>query len=259
MPAPFLLLALFLQQGGAAPSTSDPARAVIELQEAIRKNPDVESNYTDLGNILLRTQNFGEAALVLEAARSKFPESAQAALSAGVAYYGLRRFSDAVAAFLDAGKLDPDAEQPISFLSRMAETWGNLKSDVIDLFSSYAKRHPRSALANLALGRATADAAALQRAIKLNPKSADAHFELGVVLEAGKDFPAATKAFERAAQLAPKNPVPHYRLARLYARAGDSAKAEAERALHEKLAAEEKARLDARQAATKHLDLKVRP
>jgi tetratricopeptide (TPR) repeat protein len=258
MPTPLLLLAMFVQQGGAVAS-SDPARAVVELQEAIRKSPEVESNYTDLANVLLRTQNFSEAAIVLETTRSKFPKSAQAALSAGVAYYGLRRFSDAVSAFVEAGKLDPEIEQPIAFLSRMAETWGNRKSDVIDLFSSYAKRHPRSALAHFALGRATADTAALKTAIKLNPKLADAHFELGVVLEANKDFPSATKAFERAAELAPKNPVPHYRLARLYARAGDSARAEAERVLHERLAAEEKARLDARQAATKHLDLKVRP
>src|SRR5437763_14766530 len=105
---------MFAQQGGAGLS-SDPVRAVLELQEAIRRNPQVESNYTDLGNLLLGTQNFSEAALVLEAARARFPKSAQAALSAGVAYYGLRRFTDAVAAFIDAGRLDPNAEQPIAF------------------------------------------------------------------------------------------------------------------------------------------------
>src|SRR5262245_14963726 len=102
MSAPFLLIAMFLQQGGAASSSADPARAVVELQQAIRKNPQIESNYTELGNLLLRTQNFSEAILVLDAARAKFPNSAQAALSAGVAYYGLRRFPESVAAFLDA-------------------------------------------------------------------------------------------------------------------------------------------------------------
>jgi tetratricopeptide (TPR) repeat protein len=259
MPVPLLLLAMFLQQGGTAPSHPDPARAVVELQEAIRKNPQVESNYTDLGNLLLGTQNFSEAAIVLEAARAKFPNSAQAALSAGVAYYGLRRFSDSVAAFLAAGRLNPDAEQPVAFLSRMSDTWGDRKADVISLFTAYAQNHPRSALAHLALGRAAGDAAALKRATELNPKLADAHFELGVVLESNKHFPAAIASYDRAAELAPHNPVPHYRLSRLYARAGDAAKAEAERAIHEKLAAEEKARLDARQAATKHLKLSVRP
>jgi eukaryotic-like serine/threonine-protein kinase len=252
MPAPFLLLALFLQQDGAA-------RAVVELQEAIRQNPQIESNYTDLGNLLLGTQNFSEAVLVLETARSKFPSSAQAALSAGVAYYGLRRFSDCVAAFLDAGRLDPDAEQPIAFLNRMPENWADRKNDVIALFTAYAKTHARSALAHFALGRATGDVAELREAVKLDPRRADAHLELGIVLEKQNDFAGAIEVLRRAADLAPKNPVPHYRLSRLYARTGDSVRADAERALHEKLSAEEKAELDRRQAATKHLDLKVRP
>jgi tetratricopeptide (TPR) repeat protein len=258
MLAPLLLLAMFVQQGGAAAS-SDPARAVIELQEAIRKNPEVESNYTELGNLLLRTQNFSEAIVVLEAARTKFTYSAQAALSTGVGYYGLRRFADAIAAFIDAGKLDPDAEQPIAFLNRMPESWGSRRDDVVALFTAYAKKHPKSALAHLALGRATRDAGELRTAIGLNPKLADAHVELGAVLESARDLPGAIAAFKRAAALAPQNPVPHYRLARLYSRTGDSAKADQSRALHEKLSAEERARLDERQAATKHLKLTVKP
>ena len=258
MTAPLLLIMMFAQQGGAAVS-SDPARAVVELQEAIRANPQVESNYTDLGNLLLSTQNFNEAALILEAARSKFPRSAQPALSAGVAYYGLRRFSDAMAAFIDAAKLDPDAEQPIVFLTRMPENWADRKEDIVSIFTAYAKSHPRSALGHFALGRATADAAELRQAIKLNPKVADIHIELGNILETQRDLPGAIAAFRRAVELAPKNPVPHYRLSRLYARTGDSAQAASERALHEKLSAEEKAELDRRQAATKHLKLTVRP
>jgi tetratricopeptide (TPR) repeat protein len=258
MTAPLLLVMMFAQQGGANVS-SDPARAVVELQQAIRKNPQIESNYTDLGNLLLSTQNFSEAAVVLEAARSKFPKSAQPALSAGVAYYGLRRFSDAVAAFLDAGRLDPNAEQPIAFLNRMPENWADRKSDVVALFRDFVKTHPRSALAHFALGRATADADELRQAIKLNPRIADIHIELGTLLETRRDFAGAIDAFRRAADLAPKNPIPHYRLSRLYARTGDLAQADAERALHEKLSAEEKAELDRRQAATKHLNLTVRP
>jgi cytochrome c-type biogenesis protein CcmH/NrfG len=258
MAAPFLLLAMLLQQGGAAVSSA-PDQVIIELQEAIRKNPQVESNYTDLGNVLLRTQNFSEAALVLEAARSRFPRSAQAALSAGVAYYGLRRFSDSVTAFLDAGRLDPDAEQPVAFLNRMPEKWADRKDEIIALFKSYAEKHPRSALAHLALGRATGDVAELQQSIKLNPKNPGAYIELGAILETNRDLTGAIAAFRRAVELAPRNPIPHYRLSRLYTRTGDSARADAERALHEKLSAEEKAELDRRQAATQHLKLTVRP
>jgi tetratricopeptide (TPR) repeat protein len=257
MTAPLLLVALLAQQGGAAVS-SDPAQAVIQLQKAIRQNPEVESNYIELGHVLLRTQNFNEAALVLEAARARFPRSAQAALSAGVAYYGLRRFDDAVTAFLDAGRLDPDAEQPIAFLYRLPENWGARKDDVIQMFSGYVKRHPESAVGHLALGRASSDDSVLRTAVRLNPKSADAHIELGSVLEVKRDYAGAIASFRKAADLAPRNPVPHYRLSRLYARTGATERAEAERALHEKLSAQEKAELDRRQAATKHMDLRVR-
>jgi len=90
MAAPLLLMMFLAQQGGAAMPATSPAQALTELQQAIRTHPEIESNYTDLGNLLLRTHNFNEAAVVLEAARKRFPDSAQAALSSGVAYYGLR-------------------------------------------------------------------------------------------------------------------------------------------------------------------------
>src|SRR5215510_10844683 len=99
--APSFLLAGLLAQSSVA-RIADPARAVVELQEAIRKEPGKESLYTDLGNLLLETQNFKEAITVLEYARPRFPESAQIPLSLGVAYYGQRRFADAVDAFLQA-------------------------------------------------------------------------------------------------------------------------------------------------------------
>jgi cytochrome c-type biogenesis protein CcmH/NrfG len=258
MTAPFLLMLLFAQQSGAAAPAS-PAQVLADLQQAIRKNPEVEANYTELGNLLLRSHNFNEAALVLGAARKRFPSSAQAALSLGVAYYGLRRFPEAVDAFLEAGRLDADAEQPVRFLNRMPENWGDSRARVIELFSAFARKHPKSALAHFALGSATRNAAELRTAIRLNPRMPEGHMELGTILEAERDYNGAILCFRRAAALAPKNPVPHYRLSRLYARTGDSVRAEQERALHEKLSAEEKAELDRRQAATQHLDLSLRP
>jgi tetratricopeptide (TPR) repeat protein len=251
LTAHVLFFALLGQDG--AVSSSDPAKAAVALQQAIRREPDKESNYTELGNLLLRTQNFPQAADVLEAARSRFPNSAQPVLSLGVAYYGLRRFPDAVEAFLAAGRLAPDAEQPIAFLSRLQEHWNDRKPEIESLLNAYSKAHPRDPLALYALGKLRADPALLRRSLALNPGFADAHFELASVLESQRDWPAAIASYQSAAHLSPKNPAPHYRLARLYARSGDKVKAEQERALHEKLAAAERAEVDRRQAATKHL------
>ena len=251
LKAPVLFLALLGQDGALA--SSDPAKASIALQEAIRREPERESHYTELGNLLLRTQNFPQAITVLEAARARFPRSAQAVLSLGVAYYGQRRFPDAVDSFVAAGRLAPEAEQPVAFLSRLQEHWSTRKPDVEALFQAFASAQPRNALGQFALGKLRADAVLLRRAVELNPRLVEAHFELATVLESQRDWPAAITSYRAAAQLSPRNPAPHYRLARIYARTGDKVKAEHERTLHEKLVAEERAEVERRQAATKHL------
>jgi tetratricopeptide (TPR) repeat protein len=247
----FLLLAL--QVGG------DPARMVMQLQQAIRAEPGRESHYTDLGNLLLGTQNFKEAALVLETARGRFPGSAQVNLSLGVAYYGQRRFPEAVGAFLEAAERDHDAEQPVAFLGRILEHAGERATDVKAVFARYAKEHPQSALGHYLFGKAAGDAAALRRSIAINPNIWDSHFELAGLLEKSSDYASAALEFEKAAKLSPKNPAPQFRLFRVYTRLNQSAKAAAAKARFDTLTAQEKAELDKRQAATKHLDLKVRP
>ncbi|MBI2687415.1 MAG: tetratricopeptide repeat protein [Acidobacteria bacterium] len=249
-----LQLLLLLAPQGAI----DPAQAVTQLQQAIRREPDRESNYTDLAGVLLRTQNFREAAVVLESARTRFPDSAQVWLSLGVAYYGQRRFPDAVGAFLNAAARDPDAEQPVAFLGRILEHAGERTQAVKGVFETYAKAHPRNYLGHFLYGKAAADAPALTRSIALAPDFWESHFELGAVLESSRNFQGAAVEYEKAARLAPKNPVPQYRLFRVYSRLGQTAKATAARQLHERLAAQEKEELDKRQAETKHLDLKVR-
>ena len=61
------------------------------------------------------------------------------------------------------------------------------------------------------------------------------------MLEAKRDFAGAAREFSRAAELNPKNPGVHYRLARVYDRLGKADEAKAEHALHERLTQEENA------------------
>lgn len=243
----------------AAQISADPAKALAKLQDAIRADPSKESNYTDLGNLLLSTQNFREAAIVLEHTRAKFPHSAQAALSLGVAYYGQRRFDDAITAFLEAAKLDPDAEQPVAFLGRVLDNAGARQQEVAEAFDAFAKRQPKNFLGHYLSGKLTKSETSLRRAIALNARCADCYVELGGLQESKRAFAEAEKSYLAAARLNPKDPAPHYRLSRVYARLGEAEKAAAERARHEKLAAAEQEELDRRQAATRHLDIKVQP
>jgi hypothetical protein len=78
----------------------------------------------------------------------------------------------------------------------------------------------------------------LRKSIAVNDDFWESHFELGGVLEARRDFAGAARESRRAAELNPKNPGVHYRLARVYDRLGKTDEAKAEHALHERLTQE---------------------
>src|SRR5258705_124996 len=74
-----------------------------------------------LGGDLLEHNQLQDAIQLLEGSRTIFARSPQLELTLGVAYYGMRRFSDAVDAFLRVTRIDPAVEQPYVFLGRMIE------------------------------------------------------------------------------------------------------------------------------------------
>ena len=59
-----------------------------------------------------------------------------------------------------------------------------------------------------------------------------------MLLAKQRKFPDAAMELERSASLNPKDPLPHYHLARVYDRLGDAVKAGRERELHAQLSAE---------------------
>jgi predicted Zn-dependent protease len=75
-------------------------------------------------------------------------------------------------------------------------------------------------------------------------------------LENVRKFEEAGAELERSAALNPQAPTPHYRLARVYDRLGKTQDAVRERALHEKLTAEEKAAMEKHAASIKRLVIK---
>lgn len=253
-------------RGKAHEALGDTASAITDLQQAIHLNRYEESYYFDLGNVLLRHQNFDAAISLLEASKRVFARSAQLELMLGVAYYGQRRFSDAVGAFLRTAAIAPDVEQPHVFLGRILTHTGDRLPDVVDRFGAYARRHPDSPTAHFLYGKALAmrpesQASAerhLRRSIELDAKHWESHFELALLLEARRDWAGAAAGFERAIELNPADPAPHYRLARAYDRLGRGADASRERALHEKLIADEKAAIEKHKAGVRRLDLVVK-
>ena len=83
----------------------------------------------------------------------------------------------------------------------------------------------------------------------------ESHYELGILLERGHDFAGAAGELQRAIELNPGNPTPHYHLARVYERLGKKTEAAAEHAAHERLSAEETSAIRSQERALTPLEL----
>jgi Flp pilus assembly protein TadD len=258
--------------GKAYEADGQSDKSILELQEAIRLAPNNESYVFDLAYVLLVHQNFDAAIKFLESAKARFDKSAQLELALGVANYGQRKFAEAVDAFLWTVQLAPNVEQPYIFLGRIINHAEGRLGEVTQKFASFAKANPRNYQGHFLHAKGliaqmgpspsselTKQAESLlKKSIELNPSFWESHFELGVLLEGRRDFATAARHLERAIQLNPKAPAPHYRLARVYDRLGQPEKAQAERALHEKLTAEERTAIEKHAAGLKRLELVVK-
>jgi tetratricopeptide (TPR) repeat protein len=225
------------------------ARAVPEFQQTLKLRPYDESSYFEFSQAYLRRQKFAEALAILDEARKRFDKSAQIELARGVALYGLRRFPETVDAFLYTIQLAPEIDQPYLFLGRMLDVVEGKMPEVSGALASYASLKPDNYLTSFLYAKALAAQQAdpvqveplLRKSIGLNPAYWESHFELGAALEKKMDWVGALAEFKKAVELNPKASTPHYRMARVYDRLGKKEEAGAERALHAKLSAAEKA------------------
>ncbi|MBV8707343.1 MAG: tetratricopeptide repeat protein, partial [Acidobacteriaceae bacterium] len=223
-----------------------------EIQEALKLAQRVwEANKTDEGTtfdyaqLLLRREDFTQAADVIDLALSAHPQDPQLTLALGVARYGQRRFDDAITAFLKVIQLDPSVEQPYLFLGRTLEQAGEHLPQITKAYEEWAAREPQNAKAQLLLAKALltenhrSERAQdlLQKSIALDSADWESHYQLGTMLADKRDWAAAAKEFNRSIELDPKQPLPHYHLARVYDRLGQSERAEAERKIHQQLTA----------------------
>jgi Flp pilus assembly protein TadD len=213
-----------------------------QFVRAAKLDPEIAFGWT---KGFLERGDFTQAADVAEAGLAGRPNDAQLLLALGVARYGQRRFEDAVAAFLRVIQIDPQAEQPYVFLGKMLDQAGPHLGEITRAYETWAAREPRSAKAQLLWAKAllavdSKDGRAeglLRKSVALDGGDWEAHYELGVMLEARRNYAEAAKELERAIELDAKQAMPHYHLARVYDRLGESEKAQAEREAHERLAA----------------------
>ena len=192
---------------------------------------------------LLQAQKFTEAAAVAEQVLAVQKGDAQLQLVLGVARYGQRRFQEAVAAFLDVIAIDPAIPQPYLFLSNLLEQAGPYLDRVIAADEAWAQREPDNERAQITLAKALLQKDRkseraknlLTESIRLNDRDWEAHYQLGVLLENSRDYPAAAVELKRSTERNERQALPHYHLARVYDRLGQPEQAKSEREIHAKL------------------------
>ncbi len=224
-----------------------PDDAEREFRAAVERDPLVEAYAFDLGQLQLRLSDFAGAMATTEAACRRFPKSAQMQLTFGVAAYGQRRFGEAIDAFLRVAAIDSSAEQPYVFMARILGQAGDRLPKVVAALAAWERAEPGNYLAVClhakALGAASGDRTQieteLRRSIRLNERYWESHFELGVLLGKENRWKEAAAELSRSIDLNPEFAAAHFQLARAYEKLGDSTRAQAERAEHQRLTAAE--------------------
>jgi tetratricopeptide (TPR) repeat protein len=258
--------------GKAYRAAGDPGKALEAFQEAIRLNPYEEEYYFDLAQLLMEHHNFDAAIRVLEASKRIIARSEQLELALGVAYYGQRRFPDAVGAFLRTIDLAPKLPQPYVYLARILEHAGDRLPELRRKFAAYAQANPKDPaaqylyakvlLAGLPPAGDPAEAAeaeaALRRALELKEDAWEPHLLLGTLLERKGEVEAAARELERSAALDPDNPAPRFPLARVYLALGRKEEAQRQRELFKELTLKQEKAIQERAASLKKFELTVK-
>lgn len=226
----------------AAGQTSDGAQHLEQAWSGAPTDPQIAFDYAQ---VLLNAQDFTHAAKVIEAAGASNPNNTQLTLALGVARYGQRRFPEAISAFLKTITLDPRIPQPYVFLGRMLDQAGPDLPAVVADYRRWLQLEPERAEPPLLLAKAlvasngNGDEAEtlLRQSIRLGSHDWEAHYQLGLLLSKKRKYEKAASELETSIKLNPKEPMPHYHLARVYDRLGESDRANAEREEHKRLTA----------------------
>jgi len=237
--------------GDSAKPGENPLETVRELQHRAELEPS-ERNLFDWGAELLAHRAFDPAIEVFTRARKQFPRSTRVLLGLAAAYYAKGSYDQAAQRFFEAADLN--ASDPTPYLL-LAETQSSSIADsdgYLERMARFARLQPANARANyyyaVALWKQKAAAgdaqALLEKAIHLDPALAVARVELGILRASQHQFSEAIRDFEQAIAIDAELPEAHYRLAQVYLRTGETAKAQREFALHDRMEKAASARAD---------------
>jgi tetratricopeptide (TPR) repeat protein len=196
-----------------------------------KSEPNSDLAWYDLGYAYAGLQHHGDAIEAFRQALRINPDDADTWCNLGVAYGGLQRYSDAIEAYRQALRIKPD----------LAEAWYNLGltyyslqrySDAIDAYRQALRINPDFADAWHSLGVAYrtlqrySDAIdAYRQALRIKPDFAGAWYNLGNAYDSLQRYSDAIDAYRQALRIKPDFAGAWYNLGLVYNEAGNNSAA----------------------------------
>jgi len=205
-----------------------------DMAQACRMNPAMEHFCTEAGLTLIREDRLGEAQTLLEAGLEKAGPSPSLLSALGLAQFRSGKYADAISTYeraLDKNPAADDAREGLAFLLYMVGNLNQARKVTEEGLKRPESDFYLSQIHAMILFRLSPEAweealASLSRALEKNPQFAPSYFLRGKIMMEQGQLEMALRDFEKAAQLDPKYPLPHYKIAQILLREGKVAEAE---------------------------------
>ncbi|MBS1805845.1 MAG: tetratricopeptide repeat protein [Acidobacteria bacterium] len=242
--------------GDAEEKLGSYQRAAEHYARAVELEPS-EPNVWELGLEFLRHWTFEPAIKEFEAGTAKFPDSTRMKLGLGSAYFGGSQYAKSIPVFADLLISDPNSALYAELLGMACTAVSEGSRSRCSELVQYAEAHPRNAktstyAASMLLAGVADDehnrkaSKLLASALAVDPRSAEAHYQMGLLKQNEGDWPGSVSSLEKAIALKPDLATAHYRLALAYWRSGRKEEGQAQMELQKKYSRQQKADLDHR-------------
>jgi tetratricopeptide (TPR) repeat protein len=223
----------------------DPLEAVRDYEQAVRLDPG-EQNYFEWGTELFLHRAILPAVEVFTKGSIAHPNSVRMLTGLGAALYASGVTDKSAERLCHASDLDPAASAPYIFLGKIEEAATVPPACGAEKLARFMQSQPGNALARyyyaLALlkgAKASGSPAStepaealLQKAVSIDPKLAEAYFQLGNLYSERGNNKAAVSNYQKALEANPQMGEAHYRLGLIYKHMGYEAKAHEEFQAH---------------------------